>query len=253
LLVNANRVVSVSDCIEELWEQNPPISAVATLQTYVMQLRRLFRATRDSRLPDGRLITCDRGYSFVVQPTELDAQVFNERLQKGEAALAMADDRAAVRSLRSSLCLWRGPALVDVQAGPILAVRLAGLDELRLSVLQKRIEADLRLGAHHELLSELRVLTGQYPLHENLHAQFMLALYRSGRQVDALQVFGRLRRVLGSELGLAPSPQISRLHEAMLASDPLLEAPARAAPAFALDLVTNLGRLEIAEHGKRAG
>jgi DNA-binding SARP family transcriptional activator len=238
LLLNAGKVVSVSECIEELWGEAPPASATSTLQTYVMQLRRGFRGTRDSTAPpNGRLVTRDRGYSLIVHPGELDAEVFGERVRRAEEAAAKADEFETARQLRLALCLWRGPALVDVQAGPVLSVRVAGLEERRLSVLYKRIEVDLRLGAHHELLGELSMLTGQYPMHENLHAQFMIALYRSGRQADSLQVFNRLRRELGEELGLGPSPRLSRLQQAILNADPILDAPVTSTPVFALDLI----------------
>lgn len=233
LLLNANQLVSVSECVEELWEYDPPASALATLQTYVMQLRRFLRTGAEPRLASmERLITRDRGYGIVTREGELDLAIYHDKLRQGQTALAMGDDRTAARVLRCALSLWRGSALSDVEPGPLLSIQLGGLEESRLGVLQQRIEADLRLGRHQELLGELSVLTRRQPLHENMHAQFMLALYRSGRQVDALQVFHRIRRVLADELGLSPSPVLQRLHEAMLSADPVLEAPAEAPPAI---------------------
>lgn len=226
LLFNANQVVSVSECIEELWDDNPPASAIATLQTYVMQIRRLLRRGRwPAMAAADRLLTRPRGYELVAREDELDCLMFVDRMRRGRKALAADDDVAAARLLSQALSLWRGPAIADVEPGPLLSVQITGIEESRLSVLQQRIEADLRLGRHQEMISELSVLTGKYPLHENLSRQFMIALYRGGRKVDALHVFHRLRQVLSDELGLSPSPPICRLHEAMLDDDPSLEAP----------------------------
>jgi DNA-binding SARP family transcriptional activator len=226
LLFNANQVVSVSECVEELWDENPPVSAIATLQTYVMQVRRLLRRGRRPAIPAAdRLLTRARGYELVAYDGELDCLIFRDRVQRGRKALAAGDDAAAAQLLGHALALWRGSAIADVEPGPLLSVQITGIEESRLSVLQQRIEADLRLGRHQEMISELSVLSGKYPLHENLSRQFMIALYRAGRKVDALHVFHRLRQVLSDELGLSPSPPICRLHEAMLADDPSLEAP----------------------------
>lgn len=226
LLFNANRVVPVSECIEELWDENPPVSAIATLQTYVMQVRRLLRRGCRPAMPAAdRLLTRARGYELVAYDGELDCLIFQDRVQRGRKALAAGDAAAAALLLGHALSLWRGSAIADVEPGPLLSVQITGIEESRLSVLQQRIEADLRLGRHQEMISELSVLAGKYPLHENLNRQFMIALYRAGRKVDALHVFHRLRQVLSDELGLNPSPPICRLHEAMLADDPSLEAP----------------------------
>ncbi|MER6331210.1 AfsR/SARP family transcriptional regulator [Streptomyces sp. NPDC001034] len=218
LLLNAGRMVPVSDCVEELWGYSPPSSAVPTLQTYVMQLRRLLKEGADPRLPAAeRLVTRDRGYELVMEEDELDRLVFRKLRARGLAALDAGDDCAASRLLGEALALWRGPALSDVQHGPLLAVQTTGMNECRLQVTQQRIEADLRLGRHHDLISELSVLTGAHPVNENLYYLFMVALYQVGRKVDALGVYHQLRRILSDELGLGPSPQIGRLHELLLA------------------------------------
>jgi DNA-binding SARP family transcriptional activator len=127
--------------------------------------------------------------------------------------------------LREALDFWQGPALVDVQAGPIISAHLARLEELRFSVLEQRIETELKLGMHHDLISELSGLVEQYRVHENLHAQLIVALYRSGRQAQALQVYQQLRGALIGELGIEPSLRIQRLHKAVLAADPALDPP----------------------------
>jgi DNA-binding SARP family transcriptional activator len=226
LLFNANQIVPMSDCVEELWDDHPPSSCIATLQTYVMQLRRMLRQGCSPTMASSeRLLTRGRGYEFVACDHELDYLMFRERRQQGQRALAAGDEVTAVRSLAQALSLWRGPTLADVEPGPLLSIHITGVEESRLSLLQQRIEADLRLGRHHEIVSELSVLTRKYPLHENLTQLFMIALYRAGRKVDALHVFHRLRQMLSDELGLRPSPPFCRLHEAMLADDPSLEAP----------------------------
>ncbi|MGI5175643.1 AfsR/SARP family transcriptional regulator [Dactylosporangium sp. CA-152071] len=243
LLLNANQVVPVSQCIEELWEYNPPASAVSTLHTYIMQLRRILRLgnERDATCA-GRLVTRDRGYLFVSRQGELDVDAFEDRLRDSRQALGDGDDPAAAAALRDALAVWRGPALVDVQPGPVLRTWLASLEESRLSTIERRIEVDLRLGRHQELIGELSALVERHPVHENLHAHLMLALYRSGRQVHALEVFTRLRTVLSDELGLEPSPALRRLHQAVLSFDPALDAPPVHVPSrFSIDL--DLGRI----------
>ncbi|MFF5232901.1 BTAD domain-containing putative transcriptional regulator [Dactylosporangium sp. NPDC000521] len=243
LLLNANQVVPVSQCIEELWEYNPPASAVSTLHTYIMQLRRILRLgnERDTTCA-GRLVTRDRGYLFVSRQGELDVDAFEDRLRDSRQALTDGDDPAAAAALRDALAVWRGPALVDVQPGPVLRTWLASLEESRLSTIERRIEVDLRLGRHQELIGELSALVERHPVHENLHAHLMLALYRSGRQVHALEVFTRLRTVLSDELGLEPSPALRRLHQAVLSFDPALDAPPVHVPSrFSIDL--DLGRI----------
>lgn len=247
LLLNANQVVPVSQCIEELWEYNPPASAVSTLHTYIMQLRRALRLGREPEHTTGtgcagRLITRDRGYLFVSRQGELDVDTFEDRLRDSRQALSDGDDPVAAAALRDALAVWRGPALVDVQPGPVLRTWLASLEESRLSTIERRIEVDLRLGRHQELIGELSALVERHPVHENLHAHLMLALYRSGRQVHALEVFTRLRTVLSDELGLEPSPALRRLHHAVLSFDPALDAPPVHVPSrFSIDL--DLGRI----------
>lgn len=243
LLLNANRVVSTSTCIEELWEDNPPNTALSTLQSYILQLRHLLKKVpRIGSLQAARRILETRGggYLLAVHGHELDVNVFADLVRDGRAALGKDDVRAS-RLLGQALTIWQGAALSDVTAGPILRTHLAGLEENRISVQEQRIDADLRLGRHHDLLGELSALTTQYPTHENLHAQFMLALYRSGRRIQALGVVQQLRKVLHDELGLEPSPRMHRLHQAVLACDPVLDAPAQPEKLLSLDLVTRTG------------
>ncbi|GAA3870499.1 hypothetical protein GCM10023084_24430 [Streptomyces lacrimifluminis] len=244
LLVDANQSVSVDACIEELWENRPPFSARSTLQTYVLHLRRAFSQIPEvGRLAEAKKIlqTGDRGYRLVVCDGALDLHTFERLVERARTALAAGDDRKGAALLADALAVWRGPALADVQVGPLLQAHVVGLAEYRLHILEQRIEADLRLGRHHELVRELSALTAQRPTHENLHAQLMLALYRSGRPAQALEAFHRLRHVLSGELGLEPSPRMHRFHQAVLTGDSALETPVSAASPLTLDLSLSAG------------
>ncbi|MEU9646798.1 AfsR/SARP family transcriptional regulator [Streptomyces sp. NPDC048188] len=228
LLLNANQVVSTGTCIEELWDDSPPNSALSTLQSYILQLRRsLRRVPRIGSLQAARLIleTRDGGYLLAVRSDELDTNRFWSLVREGRSALHHDDVRASA-CLSEALRLWQGAALSDVQRGPVLRALLVGLEEERTSVREQRITADLRLGRHQELLGELSRLTAKYPMHEGLHAQFMLALHRTGRRTQALEVLRQLSTVLREELGLDPSARVRRLHQAILAGDPALDVPA---------------------------
>lgn len=183
------------------------------------------------------LLTGHQGYLLSIEPGSLDLRVFEELSRNGRSALENDDEHTAAHALRDALALWRGPALADVHPGPVLRARLAGIEELRLSTLEQRIEADLRLGHHHELLCELATLVQQHPLNENLHAQFMVALYRSGRPASALAVYQGLHRALKLDLGLEPSSRVRRLQQALLVSDPALDIVPHACSRLSLDLI----------------
>lgn len=227
LLLNANQVVSTATCIEELWEDAPPNSALSTLQSYILQLRRsLRRVPWIGSLQAARRIleTRDGGYLLAVRSDELDTNLFASLVREGRMALHH-DDALASDCLSQALRVWQGSGLSDVQWGPVIRAHLVGLEEERMSVHEQRISADLRLGRHQELLGELSGLTMKHPTHEHLHAQFMLALYRTGRRTQALEVLQRLRKVLNDELGLEPSHRMRRLHQAILAGDASLDMP----------------------------
>ncbi|MFG2822920.1 BTAD domain-containing putative transcriptional regulator [Kitasatospora sp. NPDC048365] len=230
LALCAGQVVPATVLMDELWGADPPRSAPTTLQTYILQLRRrldsVLRA-HGPRTAKDVLRTQYNGYVLEIRPEELDVQEYERYAAAGLQALDAHDDEAASRLLGTALGCWRGPVLVDVQAGSRLAIEVMRLEESRIGVLERRIDADLRLGRHHELLSELAVLSVQHPWHENLHAQHMLALYRSGRQWRALDVFKRLRATMVDEFGLEPSARLQQLQQAILASDPMLDDPGR--------------------------
>ncbi|MDC0772590.1 AfsR/SARP family transcriptional regulator [Streptomyces sp. HD] len=226
LAVCANEVVPVPKLIEEIWGAQMPRSAMTTLQTYILQLRRLLAGALPPQSPvtaKDVLVTRHGGYLLALPPESVDVQVYDRLVSEGRTAFESGDDRTASAVYRRALGIWRGTALVDVQVGPILDIELARLEESRLGVLERRIEAELRLGLHAELLTELIGLTKRHQLHEGLHAQCMTALFRSGRRWQALEIFQELRKRLVRELGLEPSPRLQLIHQAVLSGDPGLD------------------------------
>lgn len=236
LALHPDQVVSVNALVEELWGESPPRSVQTTLQTYILQLRNLISSAigePGGDLPLGAksvLVTESGGYLLDTQGGLVDVAEFDRLSGAGHRALESGDCAAASTLFRQALALWRGPALIDVQCGPLLEVEATRLEESRLSILSRRIEADLRLGRHHELIGELSGLTARYPLHEGLHEQLMLALYRAGRRGSSLDVYQRLRAVLGRELGLGPSQSLRNMQRAVLDSSPELDLGAPPSP-----------------------
>lgn len=224
LALNANHVVTVTRLMEELWGSDLPRSAPTTLQTYILQLRRKLSAALGSVTgAKDVLATRHSGYQLSMDASAVDAWQFDQLTVAGYAAYEAGDAARASRRLSEALNLWRGPALVDLQHGTLLEVEVMRLRESRLAALERRLDADLAMRRHHELLGELAGLTAEFPLHENLHAQFMLALYRCGRPSQALEAFRRLRSGLVDELGLEPSARVQRLQRAILSADPVLD------------------------------
>lgn len=222
LLMHTNTVVSTHTLIDELWSMEPPRTASTTLQVYVSQLRKaLLEGLRDGAAGQP-LLTRPPGYLLQVPADDLDLAVFESLRGEGRAAYARREFGEASRLLGSALGLWTGPALAGIPHGPTLETSAIRLNELRTEVLEQRIAADLRLGRHHELAGELLALVNDHPLRETLHGHLMVALYRSGRQSDALQAFHRARRALVDELGVEPGPVLKQLLERILASDPSL-------------------------------
>ncbi|MGC5346219.1 AfsR/SARP family transcriptional regulator [Streptomyces sp. DT24] len=228
LALNANQVLPVSTLMDEIWRRTGmPQSALPTLHTYILQIRRLLAealGASSACAAKDVLVTRPGGYLLNVPADSVDITRYLRLLVTARSAAARGDDVTAAGSYDDALALWRGPALVDVQPGVVLELELARIEESRLGVVEERIDAWLRLGCHAQLLSELTLLVGHYPLNENLHAQFMTALYRAGRQSRAMEIFQSLRRRLVDELGVEPSRRVRLLHEAILAADPALEA-----------------------------
>ena len=213
LLLNRNRVVPADVLVDELWDEQPPATAAKTLQVYVSQLRKA--------LGPERVETAHGGYQLRVEAGEVDADSFEQ---------LVADGRP-----RDALALWRGPALVDVRGEHFARAAAERLEEARLAATEDRIESELDAGRHAALVGELEQLADEFPLRERLRAQLMLALYRSGRQAEALEVYRRTRERLAEELGLEPGVELRELEQAILRQDPALRrsttAPARTAAA----------------------
>src|SRR6266566_5689732 len=211
LLLHANTVVSRNRLIDELWGTSPPETAQTALQVHISQLRkRLGREAISTRAP---------GYAINVEPGELDLDRFEELV----SAASGRSPHDAATALREALALWRGAPLADLD-DTLARPERTRLEEARLSVLEQRVDADLRLGAGSELVPELERLVVEHPLRERLRGQLMLALYRAGRQADALDVYRRGRRALAEELGLEPDEALQRLEKAILVHDPSLNA-----------------------------
>ncbi|MFI9812595.1 AfsR/SARP family transcriptional regulator [Saccharothrix variisporea] len=216
LLVRANRTVRTESLIQELWSDNPPRSALTTIQTYIYQLRRLFERERLAESGDEMLITRSPGYILLVRPDQLDQQRFHDLREEGRAHFSRRRFAEASASLRSALKLWTENPLANVKLGTQLAAHVVDLQEQRRNTLQLAIESDMELGLHRELIAELRSMTAVYPLDEWFHQQLMRVLDRSGRRSDALRVYHSLRSTLGDELGIDPSAETQELHSRLL-------------------------------------
>lgn len=222
LALRVGMIVPVPTLIEEIWGEAPPRSALTTMQTYVLQLRRLIGTVAPGQQKD-ILVTRYNGYRLASDAVSVDANVYSERAESAYRAWNVGDYSTASRLSRDALDLWSGPALVDVHKGMPLEVETTCLEQNRLGLLETRIDADLRLGRHQALLVELSSLVTRNPSHENLSAQFMIALYRAGQPTRALEVFRQLRATLDSELCVEPSARLQRLHQQILSASPDLE------------------------------
>lgn len=227
LLLHRNEVVSIDRLVEELWAGRPPATAVKIVQVYVSQLRKALGGRRSSRDAEDVLVTRAPGYLLRVGPQELDADRFERLVEEGRRVLGAGSPRLATRTLLEALALWRGPALADFAYESFAQLEIGRLEELHLSALATRIDADLELGRHEELVGELEALVAENPLRERLRGQLMLALYRSGRQADALEVYRQTRGLLHGELGLDPGRALQSLERSILLQDPALDLGAQ--------------------------
>ena len=214
LLLGANNLVTVERLIDSLWGDDPPVSARNTLQTYIKHLRKLVGAERIEHLSSG--------YRFQVYAHELDMLRF-ESLVDAARQLTASDMPGAVSRLREALGLWRGPALDDLSEQPSLHPEIARLEEMRTAAIEERMAADLALGRHRDLIPELEAMLARQPYRERSWGHLMVALYRAGRQGDALATYLRAREVLSDELGIDPSPELQHLQDQILKHDPGLE------------------------------
>jgi DNA-binding SARP family transcriptional activator len=218
LALRAGETVPTDRLVADLWGERAPPSATGSLQNAVHAVRKV--------LGEGVLVTQAPGYRLLVRPDDVDAKRF-ERLVS-EARTAEPAGRAAL--LSEALALWRGPALADLDEAEFARLEAARLDELYVNALEERLEADLELGRHGALVPELEALVAAHPLRERLRGQLMLALYRCGRQAEALEVYRAARLALADELGLDPTPELQELERRILRQDPALAAPAAPAP-----------------------
>ena len=213
LLLNANEVVSADRLIENLWGEDVPESGRTALQVRVSQLRKALGGAR------GRIATLAPGYLLRVGRDELDLYGFERLVSEADGA----EPAKAAAKLRAALGLWRGAPLVDLSYASFAQPAIRRLEELRLAALEKRIEADLELGRQADLVGELEMLVEEHPLRERLHAQLMLALYRCGRQADALAAYQNARRVLVEQLAIEPSAPLRQLEQAILRQETSLD------------------------------
>jgi class 3 adenylate cyclase/DNA-binding SARP family transcriptional activator len=228
LLVNANRTLAIDRIVDDLWGEDVPESAQKMVQIHVSKLRKV--------LAPGLLHTRPPGYSLQLAPDEIDLHRFEQLLAKARTSLDVGRAEEASADFRAALELWRGPALAEFASEPFALAERARLEEVRISALEGRVEADLLLGRHGALVGELEALIARYPLREGLRRQHMLALYRSGRQAEALTAYQEARRSLADELGIEPSSALRGLEREILQQDSSLDlaappvAPGEAAP-----------------------
>ncbi|MFJ3232140.1 BTAD domain-containing putative transcriptional regulator [Streptomyces sp. NPDC086787] len=240
LLVRGGEVVSVEALTDELWQDDPPRTATTTLQVYISQLRKQLNAAGDGFGREA-LVTRQPGYVLRVDPEDLDLTRFESLHASGRRALESGDFARASAVQRQAIGLWRGPLLSDTPHGPALDAAAVRLEEAGVAALEQRIRADLELGRHRELVAELQAVTARHPLREEFHGHLMMALFRAGRQAEALRAFGRLRQTLVDELAIEPGPALQRLHRRILEGDADLLV-AEAAPPGAVTVTQSRGR-----------
>ena len=221
LLLHGGDVVSRERLIDALWGESPPHTAAKALNVHVSRLRKsLARNGQDA------ITTRAPGYALRLDPEELDASRFERLVADARRQAAAGDADGAGKLFGDALALWHGPALAGIELGPLASNEVGRLEDLRLAAHMDRIDCDLALGRHEQVIGELEGLVAAYPLYERLRGQYMLALYRSGRQADALRAYQDARRTLVGDLGLEPSEALQRLERGMLNHDPTLELPA---------------------------
>jgi DNA-binding SARP family transcriptional activator len=234
LLINRGDVVSTDKIIEALWGEQPPETAAKAVQGYVSHLRRTLDPERVAAGgAGGLLVTRAPGYALQAGADAIDATRFERLAARGSRALEEGAATEAAAMFDEALGLWRGPALAEFAFDDFAQTAIHRLEDLRLVALEDRADALLQLGRNAEVVAELDSLVAEHPLRERLRARLMLALYRTGRQADALQVYRDGRRLLAGELGLEPDPELQRLEQAILAQDPALGGPALEPPLMA--------------------
>ncbi|MFD3653514.1 BTAD domain-containing putative transcriptional regulator [Streptomyces sp. NPDC058620] len=228
LLLRQGRPASVDELVDAVWDEDPPTGAVSVLRTYVSRLRAVLEPDRAKNRPPGVLVSVAGGYALHIPDGALDLTVFESRLHEARELRTQGAHRAARDLLRSALDAWKGDPLAGVPGASAEAER-ARLTELRLSATEIRVELDVELGGHSDVVPELITLAAAHPLRERLRLLLMLSLYRCDRQAEALAVYHDTRRILIAELGIEPGPAVRDLHRQLLAADPSLAAPRTAA------------------------
>ncbi|GAB2452757.1 AfsR/SARP family transcriptional regulator [Streptosporangium sandarakinum] len=236
MALRRGRVVTTGTLIEELWGANPPVSALATLQTYVYQVRRTLTAV--DRGGEKILETKPLGYILHLEPQALDKDVFDELVEQARALLGEGETREALEALNRALAMCPATPLVDVDLGPVLSAQVNQVAEDVLQALEMRVEARLQLKLHRELISELKLLICHHPFHEGFHAKLMISLQRSGRRSEALEVYQTLRRNLREELGIEPSTALRELQRELLNAELSPSAAEAPPPARTASFVT---------------
>ena len=221
LCLQAGRPVGREQMINAVWGPAPPRNAVNLVQRHVSRLRQVLEPNRPGHAPSGLLVWTDAGYLMTLLPGALDLHNFESELRRARAAQAAGNLREAAEALHSALELWRGP-VCDGLSSPFLDAQRDRLEESRINVIEERIELDLAVGDHPDVIAELRDLIAEHPLRERLRGLLMLALYRADRQADALAAFRDARRYLRDELGVEPSAALQKLHQQILSADPEL-------------------------------
>ncbi len=226
LAMRANRVVSRDELVDAVWGQQAPASAEGGVHTYVAGLRRVLEPGRSRRGPSQVLASAGAGYVLRLDAGQIDAVVFERSLQHGRRLRISGDLNGAIAGLEVALGEWYGSAFAGVP-GPFAGAERVRLAELRSAAAEERAEVLLDLGRHEQAVPGLAALVAEHPLRERMCGLLMIALYRCGRQAEALQAFHEARQVLDDELGIDPGPELSRVHQQILALDPDLEAPGR--------------------------
>lgn len=219
LLIRSDQLVTTEQLISEIWADSPPARAVASVHVYISQLRKVLRRTGAARDP---IVTRPSGYLLRMDNDILDVHTFTNQSRLGRAYAKDHRYEQAASSFNAALSLWRGPLLGGSPGGPVISGFATWLDETRAECLERLVDVELGLGRHRESVGRLYSLAAEYPTRETFHRQLMLALYRCGRQADALKAFQTVRSTLNDELGLEPGIELQRIQQAILKADPVL-------------------------------
>jgi SARP family transcriptional regulator, regulator of embCAB operon len=214
LLIRSDRVVAASELMSELWGESLPRRAVAGVHVYISELRKFLR---EPARPESPVVTEAPGYMLRMGSDELDSHAFLRLMEMGRGYARSLRDEEAAKCFQEALALWRGPVLANLGNGPILNGFMTWLEEQRVEAIKMLVDAKLRLGCHHEVIGWLYSVVSEYPLHEEFYCQLMVALHRSDRQADALEVYRSVRKLLRDELGLEPCPALQDAQRAILA------------------------------------